>query len=116
MVVKWCAKKHKVCMQLLYVCADCVCIRLCERVEGGLLAAMSCHLFKFAHSPQPVLKCKASHRLNNKHVEMLCPSRQLDYYELWESNVNNKGMAHLPKGQTVSHQRHIRGQVEHNPF
>lgn len=91
------------------------CVQMCVCVYEGLLQCLVSHL-SCAHSYQPVLKCKAWHRLNNKHAEMLCPSRQLDYYELWESNVNDKGMAHLPKGQTVSHQRHIRGQVEHNPF
>ena len=81
---------------------------------GGLRQSLPFHFFCY-HSPRPVSKCKAWQLLNNKHVAELSAARLLDVYELCEPNVNDRGMAHLPKGRTVSHQRHVQDQVGHNP-
>lgn len=76
---------------------------------------MSCHPFKLCTLP---LTCFEAQQIDfsNKHNTMNHSFRQLDSYQLCRSNVNDKGMVYLPKGQMVSHQHHIKGQVGHKPF
>lgn len=78
---------------------------------------MSCHPFKLCAFPST---CSGVQSLAPFLQQTYCNAvfiqaiRQLP--NRCESNVNDKAMVHLPKGQAVSHQLHIKGQVGHSPF